>query len=145
PLLTREGEVELAKRIEEGTNAVRDALFASSVIIDELTRTSEQLQENRIRARELLNVEADDDTFDEEAAANHLVEQIDKIKRVAKRRGQMPNGRPADPRQAKAHAEVGKLLLELNLNKRTIDRMAQKLKAKALIEPEPDGDVSQED
>src|SRR5690606_25917067 len=123
PLLTREGEVELAKRIEEGTNAVRDALFSSTVIIDELTRTSEQLQENRVRARELLNVEADDDSFDEEAAANHLIEQIDKIKRVAKRRGPLPNGRPADARQAKAHAELTKLLLDLNLNKRTIDKI----------------------
>jgi RNA polymerase primary sigma factor len=145
PLLTREGEVELAKRIEEGTNAVRDALFSSTVIIDELTRTSEQLQENRGRARELLNVEADDDSFDEEAAANHLVEQIDKIKRVAKRRGPLPNGQPADARQAKVQAELEKLLLDLNLNKRTIDKMAQKLKAKSLIEPGPDSDVSQEE
>jgi RNA polymerase primary sigma factor len=145
PLLTREGEVELAKRIEEGTNAVRDALFSSTVIIDELTRTSEQLQENRVRARELLNVEADDDSFDEEAAANHLVEQIDKIKRVAKRRGPLPNGQPADARQAKVQAELEKLLLDLNLNKRTIDKMAQKLKAKSLIEPGPDSDVSQEE
>src|SRR5690554_6206134 len=145
PLLTREGEVELAKRIEEGTNAVRDALFSSPVIIDELTRTSELLQENRVRARELLNVEADDDSFDEEAAANHLVEQIDKIKRVAKRRGSLLNGQPADARQTKAQAELEKLLLELNLNKRTIDKMAQKLKAKALIEPGPDSDVSQEE
>ena len=34
PLLTREGEVDLAKRIEEGTNKVRDALFESTVVID---------------------------------------------------------------------------------------------------------------
>src|SRR6478736_7082261 len=54
PLLTREGEVELAKRIEEGTNAVRDALFSSSVVIEELTRMGEQLAESRLRARELL-------------------------------------------------------------------------------------------
>src|SRR5690606_38040111 len=81
----------------------------------------------------------------EEAAANHLVEQIDKIKRVAKRRGSLLNGQPADARQTKAQAELEKLLLELNLNKRTIDKMAQKLKAKALIEPGPDSDVSQEE
>src|SRR6187431_653173 len=86
PLLTREGEVELAKRIEEGTNAVRDALFESNVVIDELTVIQEKLQENRLRARELLNVEADDDTFDEEAASASLVEQIEKIKRASRRR-----------------------------------------------------------
>src|SRR5690606_14217356 len=80
PLLTREGEVDLAKRIEEGTNKVRDALFESSVVIDELTIIGEKLAENRMRARELLNVEADDDTFDEEVAAAALIEQIEKIK-----------------------------------------------------------------
>ena len=98
PLLTREGEVELAKRIEEGTNAVRDALFASNVVIEELTRMGEQLAENRLRARELLNVEADDDSFDEEAACNLLIEQIDKIKRAAKRRGPLIQGARWAPR-----------------------------------------------
>ncbi len=154
PLLTREGEVELAKRIEEGTNAVRDALFASNVVIDELQRTGELLAENRLRARELLNIEADDDSFDEEAAANQLIEQIDKIKRLAKRRPPLVRERPEanEARQAKIDksltklgSDLSKLLLDLNLNKRTIDKMAQKLKARALIEPSVDNGVTVEE
>ncbi len=154
PLLTREGEVELAKRIEEGTNAVRDALFSSNVVIEELTRMGEQLAENRLRARELLNVEADDDSFDEEAACNLLIEQIDKIKRAAKRRGplhkeraQAEDGRQAklDKSLEKVQADLEKMMIDLNLNKRTIDKMAQKLKARALIEPTPDTDITVEE
>jgi RNA polymerase primary sigma factor len=154
PLLTREGEVELAKRIEEGTNAVRDALFSSNVVIEELTRMGEQLAENRLRARELLNVEADDDSFDEEAACNLLIEQIDKIKRAAKRRSPLAKERVGaeDGRQAKidkslekVQADIEKMMIDLNLNKRTIDKMAQKLKARALIEPTPDSEMSVEE
>ena len=36
-------------------------------------------------------------------------------------------------------------MLDLNLNKRTIDKMAQKLKARALVEPTPDGDFTVEE
>jgi RNA polymerase primary sigma factor len=154
PLLTREGEVELAKRIEEGTNAVRDALFASNVVVEELTRMGEQLAESRLRARELLNVEADDDSFDEEAACNLLIEQIDKIKRAAKRRGplykeraQAEDGRAQkiDKSLEKVQQDLEKLMIDLNLNKRTIDKMAQKLKARAIVEPTPDNDISVEE
>jgi len=155
PLLTREGEVELAKRIEEGTNAVRDALFESNVVIDELGSIAERLAENRLRARELLNVEADDDTFDEEAASASLVEQIEKIKRAARRRAPLQKEKVEATDEAKApkaekslqklQADLYKAMLDLNFNKRAIDRMAQALKARALITPSADNEVTVEE
>jgi len=155
PLLTREGEVELAKRIEEGTNAVRDALFESNVVIDELSSIAERLAENRLRARELLNVEADDDTFDEEAASASLVEQIEKIKRAARRRAPLQKEKVEATDEAKApkaekslqklQADLYKAMLDLNFNKRAIDRMAQALKARALITPSADNEVTVEE
>ncbi len=155
PLLTREGEVELAKRIEEGTNAVRDALFESNVVIDELSSIAERLAENRLRARELLNVEADDDTFDEEAASASLVEQIEKIKRAARRRAPLQKEKVEATDEAKApkaekslqklQADLYKAMLDLNFNKRAIDRMAQALKARALVTPSVDNDVTVEE
>jgi RNA polymerase primary sigma factor len=154
PLLTREGEVDLAKRIEEGTNKVRDALFESTVVIDELTLISEKLAENRMRARELLNVEADDDSFDDEVASASLVEQIEKIKRVARRRTPLSKERgdaddarspKLDKSLKKLQSDLYKLLLALNFNKRAIDKMAQQLKARSLIAPSPDNDVTEEE
>src|SRR6478735_2350210 len=151
PLLTREGEVELAKRIEEGTNAVRDSLFDSQVAVDELVTIQERLMENRLRARELLNVEADDDTFDEETASAQLVEQIEKIKRTARRRSQLEKEvwsgdesrkSKADKSLKKLKSDVYKLLLQLNFNKRAIDKMAQALKHKAMLEPSEDNGIS---
>jgi len=154
PLLTREGEVDLAKRIEEGTNKVRDALFESSVVIDELAIVAEKLSESRMRARELLNVEADDDSFDEEVASASLVEQIEKIKRTARRRAPLLKERlTADEERTskiekslkKLQNDLYKLLMALNFNKRALDRMAQQLKARSLIAPSPDNEVTEED
>jgi RNA polymerase primary sigma factor len=154
PLLTREGEVDLAKRIEEGTNKVRDALFESNVVVDELTIIGEKLAENRMRARELLNVEADDDSFDEEVASASLVEQIEKIKRTARRRFPLQKERigadesrmaKIDKSLKKIQSDLYKLLLALNFNKRALDRMAQQLKARSLIAPTPDNEVTEEE
>jgi RNA polymerase primary sigma factor len=154
PLLTREGEVELAKRIEEGTNMVRDALFESTVVVDELGLLSERLSESRIRARELLNVEADDDSFDEEAASASLVDQIEKIKRTARR--QVPlllelSAAEGDRKTKvskslkKIQTDLEKLLMALNFNKRSIDRMAQALKAQALVAPSVDNEITEDE
>ncbi|OQX66941.1 MAG: RNA polymerase sigma factor RpoD [Sorangiineae bacterium NIC37A_2] len=149
PLLTREGEVDLAKRIEEGTNAVRDALFMSDVVIDELSAIAEKLAENRIRARELLNVEADDDSFDEEAACASLIEQIEKIKRTARRRGpawKIPLEEPAKQKALKkTQADLEKQLIDLNFNKRALEKMAQALKAKSLLTPSEDNGIAPEE
>jgi RNA polymerase primary sigma factor len=149
PLLTREGEVDLAKRIEEGTNAVRDALFQSDVVVDELISISEKLAENRLRARELLNVEADDDSFDEEAACALLIDQIDKIKRTARRRGPAWKIATEEPTKAKAlkkaQTDLEKQLIELNFNKRALEKMAQALKAKSLLRPSDDNGIAPEE
>src|SRR4249920_3470836 len=44
PLLTREGEIELAKRIERGQGAVRKALSRSALVIREILAMPDQLR-----------------------------------------------------------------------------------------------------
>ena len=54
PLLTREGEIELAKRIERGQAAVRRALSRSPLVIREILALPEQLQGDPGSIRDLL-------------------------------------------------------------------------------------------
>ncbi|MCC6588366.1 MAG: RNA polymerase sigma factor RpoD [Bryobacterales bacterium] len=54
PLLTREGEIELAKRIERGQNALMKALSRSPLVIYELLRIAQELQADRTYVREVL-------------------------------------------------------------------------------------------
>src|SRR5437764_7005708 len=70
PLLTREGEIELAKRIERGQSAVRKALSRSPLVIREVLDLREAMERDPQIVRELL-VAADlmmtDETFDEQS------------------------------------------------------------------------------
>ena len=54
PLLTREGEIELAKRIERGQTAVRRAISRSPLVIREILALPEQLQRDADSIRDLL-------------------------------------------------------------------------------------------
>jgi RNA polymerase primary sigma factor len=54
PLLTREGEIELAKRIERGQTAVRKALSRSPLVIREILTLSETLHKDSFMVREML-------------------------------------------------------------------------------------------
>ncbi len=54
PLLTREGEIELAKRIERGQFAVRKALSRSPLVIREILALGEIVQQDPTAVREIL-------------------------------------------------------------------------------------------
>ena len=67
PLLTREGEIELAKRIERGDNAVRRALSRSRLIIRTILDTRSAAQRGSILISEILQppgLDVDDEEHD---------------------------------------------------------------------------------
>src|SRR5258706_8220037 len=66
PLLTREGEVEIAKRIERGQNRVLKALSRSPIVINELLALGEDLEKGVRSIKELV-------TFDEEEITEEIV------------------------------------------------------------------------
>ncbi len=54
-LLTREGEVEIAKRIEQGERQVLDVLLASDIAIQDIIGLGAKLQEDKIRLKDVVN------------------------------------------------------------------------------------------
>ncbi len=72
PLLTREGEIELAKHIEEGKRELACAVFSMPVTIQQIESLYEQLKNNeeiRVRDLVLLQESLDDDDIEEDAPA----------------------------------------------------------------------------
>ncbi len=67
PLLTREGEVEIAKRIERGQNRVLKALSRSPIVIRELLAMGEDLKKGVRSIKEVV-------TFDEEEITDEIVQ-----------------------------------------------------------------------
>jgi RNA polymerase primary sigma factor len=82
PLLTREGEIELAKRIEHGQTAVRKSLFRSALITREILSLGEDLLRGTILVRDILllpDVVVNDDSLENQR--QDILRVIDEIER----------------------------------------------------------------
>jgi RNA polymerase primary sigma factor len=140
-LLTREGEVEIAKRIEEGERRVLQVVLNSSIAVEELIDLGEKLKKQKVRVKEVVrDVDEEDADFDEEWHTERVVKIIDKVKRLQRENEkiveELASGKAPELRKKKLKEkleqnkqEMFDLLSELRINKKQIDRIVQKLKS----------------
>jgi RNA polymerase primary sigma factor len=138
-LLTREGEVEIAKRIEEGENEVLSSILSSPVAVREIIDIGERLRAHKVRVKDIVrDAEDEEHEFDEEEADRRIIRLIDRVKRLDKKNSELLEERKgvADVRRKAIDKELGdnkkelvKTLQEMRLNKKTIDKIVMKLKA----------------
>ncbi len=137
-LLTREGEVEIAKRIEEGENEVLAAILNSPVAVREIIEIGEKLRNHKIRVKDIVrDAEDEEHEFDEEEADRRIIRLIDKVKRIDKKNQEMVEERKTavelrrkaiDKELSDNKKDLVKALSEMRLNKKTIDKIVAKLK-----------------
>jgi RNA polymerase primary sigma factor len=141
-LLSREGEVEIAKKIEQGEKQVIDEVLSSPLALTYVLDLGEKLSQHEIRVREIIKEEGDEDTEyleQEEIHEKRLLEQIGKIRRLANEIEKIR--READGKRVSAHRRqtllnsVGKYhekivqgLKALQLNHRQTEAIADGLK-----------------
>ncbi len=82
-LLTREGEVVIAKRIEDGEKEVMRVVLESPLAMREIQSLAERLRQGKLRVREVLK-DFDDDMgeVDEDKATQRAIAQFDKIRKL---------------------------------------------------------------
>ncbi|NTV82160.1 MAG: RNA polymerase sigma factor RpoD, partial [Candidatus Aminicenantes bacterium] len=91
-LLTREGEVEIAKRIEEGEKEILAAVLSSSIAIREILDLGDRLRKGKIRVREIIKDQGDESQAEaeeeevEEVAARRVRPRADLRAPVGRRR-----------------------------------------------------------
>ncbi|HEX4594765.1 MAG TPA: RNA polymerase sigma factor RpoD [Bryobacteraceae bacterium] len=102
PLLTREGEIELAKRNERGQWAVRKALSRSPLVIREIIQLGEELQSGNTSVRDIL-VLPEFVITDEDFTVQHqdLLAKIAEIEKYYKKTQQYRQKMQAVSRQMK--------------------------------------------
>src|SRR5438067_10397997 len=142
-LRTRGGEVEIAKRIEDGEKEVLDAVLHSSIAIKEIIQIGERLRKGKMRVREVIRdaPDEDDETFDEQGRADQVVKLIDKIRRLDRDNEKLHEQLDSKTKKLSAnkHKEVreeidrneqqlAETLAEIKLNKRQIERIIENLK-----------------
>jgi RNA polymerase primary sigma factor len=129
-LLTREGEVEIAKRIEVGEMKVNSAILDSPIAVREIIDIGEKLRKHKIRVKDLIrDAEAEDQEFDEEEADRRIIRLVDKVRRFERKRQQIieeAKGKLDKKREeavAEATMELVNTLEAMRLNKKTIDKI----------------------
>jgi len=140
-LLSREGEVVIAKEIEEGDKQVVDEVLSCPSALHYVLGLAEKISRHEVRVREVIT-DADDDLDyleDEEIYEKKLLEQTGKLRRLAKEKDEIEKklskkGLSARKKQAlqeslaKQGEKIFKRLKGLQLNRRQIDTIVDQLK-----------------
>ncbi|MBN2370665.1 MAG: RNA polymerase sigma factor RpoD [Vicinamibacteria bacterium] len=85
PLLTREGEVEIAKRIERGKNAVMRAIARTAMAAQDVARFGEQLHAGRTHVRDVVVFNEEDITEEKiESKVKETLALVNKVNRSHK-------------------------------------------------------------
>ena len=142
-LLSREGEVEISQRIEEGELAKLRALLTTPYAIRYLTVLGERLRAGEIRLRDLLRDEVEEDAEqnadtaeEDERQRRRFLTQIARIRRLAEEhaRGDHQRREPARRRGGKAVAsrtaledKLVKAVRDLGLNRRELGQISKDL------------------
>ncbi|MFB3820131.1 MAG: RNA polymerase sigma factor RpoD [Candidatus Methylomirabilales bacterium] len=143
PLLTREGEIRIAKRIEEGRKEVADAVCRSSIAVREVLYLGERLEQGRLRVSDFLAL----NEFEElsEQKERELLAEAKPVLRVLKneqakiddlrRRVEKAESRLTDAGRKRFEAEIqqhkdkqAELLRKLTLSQRVVDRIVARMR-----------------
>jgi RNA polymerase primary sigma factor len=144
-LLTREGEVEIAKRIEDGKTRMLQVLLGTPLGIKEILQAGRQLKKKQITIKDVIQFdemefveseEIEPEELDDEATTNHVLQVIDRIRRLDAECTRLgchlqesdPHSSKVQKRIRRNQQEMLRMLCDLNISKRLLDRIAQQLK-----------------
>jgi len=139
PLLNREGEVSLAKRIEDGEHEIVAAVKSCPIALNDLIEIGARLRTGEVQVRDVIKDLDEDSTEEEELQAQEKVLRI--IVRIRKTlegareaEGKLKKKQPAGERdllRKKAAAQYGrveKLIQEIHLKERQIEAIGDKIR-----------------
>src|ERR1700722_15262886 len=139
-LLTREGEVEIARRIEAGEREIVRAITMSPIGTNEIILLGKRLDEGRIKVKSIFRGLEDEETqYDEQEYVQKIHELISHVKRYQKKAAKafttLKESPHNSPPALAAGKELEKINLELmenfesiNFNRKTINRIVIKFK-----------------
>jgi len=157
-LLTREGEIALAKRIEEGKNQVTSAILSTNLAVERFRELREQLRRHDISVKEVVDVNEEEFTEEKEAdltrvvitafamvdrllrERDKLVSQARKLRGKSTTRGKPKKGakEPAwkrlESQALQRQTRVLEKLRALNIGNQIIDREDSELGRRGLVQ-----------
>ncbi len=139
-LLTREGEVEIAKRIEKGEEQIVAALLSCQLGVDSILGLSQKVQDGQIRVKDMIRgVDEEISEEDEKAhqarlmgSMNALKSQLDHFKKVKvaylNPKIVAKDKLKIEKDMLKKKEEVIKAFLQISFNRKTINMLLEAIK-----------------
>src|SRR5580692_11205002 len=101
-LLTREGELEIAKRIEQSEHEVLGGVAMSEAGTKEICRLGDGLRSGKVHVRDIVRGVADEDEHWEETELRRVLKLIGTIARIAGKQGGSRSKRAGAPASSRA-------------------------------------------
>lgn len=98
-LLTREGEIEIAKRIELGEHAVLRALAGCEAGVEQVRLLGERLRSGTVRARDVVRGFDEEDPDWEEVEKRRVLQIVGTVTRTSSKRAAAATKRPVARRK----------------------------------------------
>jgi RNA polymerase primary sigma factor len=139
-LLTREGEIALAKRIEEGKEGVTRAVMSTNLAKREFQALKDGLRKARISVREIADISDEDYSEEKEpelvrgvlsglTQVDRLLREVQTLQREhRKHRPRQPKRQKADLNLRLKQEKLFAALREMSLNPSVIERLSSRLK-----------------
>jgi RNA polymerase primary sigma factor len=143
-LLTREGEVEIAKRIEQGEQEVIDAIIDTPIGVKEILNLKGKIAQDKLRVRDVLkNLDEDFEEYssvEEDREKEQLLQLLEEVQQMYEENLQTEGlilSRSLEGEKLEAAEEsarinrerIAELLKNLRLEKRQVDRIVSKLRS----------------
>ncbi len=139
-LLTREGEVEIAKRIEDGENKVLNTILQSPIAVQEIIKLGQKVKENKLRLKDVVRDADDEEGYNEEEVRKRVDRLTEKVKKLQLQVEALeesidaPN-KVSDTKRRSVLDEIDRMradmcqsLIDLRLNKKQIENIVLQLK-----------------
>ncbi|MGQ9470438.1 MAG: RNA polymerase sigma factor RpoD [Candidatus Aminicenantales bacterium] len=130
-LLTREGEIALAKEIERGEKAVMKALSRTRLVFNEILSLEEKIKANPLVVKEMFDFNEEDITEEKiEEKKKAILAKIKKIKELAQNLERLPRGKKYTFARGRLIIAMSQLIRELSIRSAEKDRIIELLQEK---------------
>jgi RNA polymerase primary sigma factor len=138
-LLTREGEIEIAKRIEEGEQEILNVVLQTEIAVNEIFDIENKLRDGEVSIKDIVrDIEDEEGNVDEEGAQARVFELLERVRvlravslelndKLDKQRA-TDDARNVSDELSQVHRDMVNALKEVRFNKRQIDRIVERLK-----------------
>jgi RNA polymerase primary sigma factor len=143
-LLTREGEISIAREIERGEKAIVNALSKTRLVLNEVLSLEERIEADPMIILEMFNISEDDIAEGKlEKKKNQILAKVRKIRHLSRTLDKIPGNRKKALSRSRVIIEISRSIRDLNLRpsqkEKIIETLHRRLHTVSQLEEKKEG------